>query len=32
MEYEPVYAVLAGIVGVAVFVLAVVISISSFLP
>jgi len=32
MEYEPVYAVLAGIVGVAVFVLAVVASISSFLP
>ena len=32
MEYEPVYAVLAGIVGVAVFVLAVVTSISSFLP
>jgi hypothetical protein len=32
MEYEPVYAVLAGIVGVAVFVLAVVTAISSFLP
>ena len=32
LEYEPVYAVLAGIVGVAVFVLAVVTSISSFLP
>jgi hypothetical protein len=31
-EYEPLYAVLAGIVGVAVFVLAVVTSISSFLP
>jgi hypothetical protein len=32
MEYEPVYAVLAGIVGIAVLVLALVTSISSFLP
>lgn len=31
-EYEPVYAVLAGVIGIAVFVLAVVTSISSFLP
>jgi len=32
MEYEPVYAVLAGICGIALFALAVVTSISSFLP
>lgn len=32
LEYEPVYAVLAGIVGIAVLVLALVTSISSFLP
>jgi hypothetical protein len=30
MEYEPLYAVLAGIVGICLFVLAVVTSISSF--
>jgi len=32
MEYEPVYAVLAGIFAIAVVVLAVVTAISSFLP
>jgi hypothetical protein len=32
LEYEPVYAVLAGIVGIAVLVLALVTAISSFLP
>jgi hypothetical protein len=32
LEYEPVYAVLAGICGVALFALAVVTAISSFLP
>lgn len=31
-EFEPVYAVLAGIFGIAILVLAVVTSISSFLP
>ena len=30
MEYEPVYAVLAGVIGIAVVVLAVVTSVSSF--
>ena len=32
LEYEPVYAVLAGVIGIAVLVLTVVTSISSFLP
>jgi len=32
LEYEPVYAVLVGICGVALFALAVVTAISSFLP
>jgi len=32
LEYQPVYAVLVGIIGIALLVLAVVTSISSFLP